>query len=878
MPLTVGTQLGSHEITALLGEGGMGEVYRARDLKLKREVAIKILPEEFARDADRLIRFQREAEVLASLNHPNIAGIYDFQEANGFRYLVLELVEGETLADRIARGPVPLDEALNIAKGICEALETAHERGIVHRDLKPANIKLTPDGKVKVLDFGLAKAMESEAAPNANLSNSPTIISAASMPGLILGTAPYMSPEQAKGRPVDKRTDIFAFGCVLYEMLTGKPTFEGDDISQIIAHVLVRDPDWNRLPAAIPSRIRELLHLCLEKNVKNRLSDATDVRLLIEHALKELDAPAAEIARPKSSRRREYLWAAGAFVFLVATAGLAIRSGLTPAPELRAVRFDVLPPTGTTLSIGGQYNLLSPDGRMIAFVGVSEGKSLIWVRPLDSFIAQPLPGTEGGHAIFWSGDSHDIGFFAQGKVKRIPATGGLVQVICNEPDREAAWSAQGVVLIGGQQGKPLLRVPAAGGEPIPVTELDKSRKEISHDYPDFLPDGRHFLYMARVRTTGSTADYQVYVGSLDSKERRLVPGIKTSAKYSAGYVLFGRDNRLMAQRFDAGRLELSGEAFPITEMPSPPRPLFSFSTTGGVAYLPTTTQVDIQLAWFDRTGKRTAPVGSKGEYGQPKLSLDGKYIAFLRIDAVFRTSDIWLMDLQRGITSRLTPAPASNPVWAPDGKAIVFTSIRDGVAGLYERAVGVVGEDKLLLKGEGQMRATDWSRDGKYLAYVAGDNIWALPLVGQTEPLRVTQASFDGGNARISPDGNWVAYDSNETGQRSEIYVQSFPKPGAKQQVSAAGGSIPRWSADGTELFFLSEDFTLMSVSIKGTGPSLEIGAPQPLFQTGLARGKFYSVSADGRFLMDDPKADPSSNRIAVILNWQAGRARKEEQ
>jgi Tol biopolymer transport system component len=874
MSIDVGTRLGSLEITALLGKGGMGEVYRARDLKLKREVAIKILPEGFSRDTDRLSRFQREAEVLASLNHPNIAAIHDLEETNGTRYLVLELVEGETLADRIARGSIPVEEALAIAKQLCEALEAAHERGIIHRDLKPANIKLTPDGKVKVLDFGLAKAMETEAASLANLSNSPTIISGASMPGIILGTAPYMSPEQAKGRPVDKRTDIFAFGCVLYEMLTGKPTFEGDDVSQIIAHVLARDPDWERLPATIPSRIRELLHLCLEKNVKNRQSDATDVRLHIALALKELDAPAAEIAPPKSSRRREYFWAAAAFAFLLTTAGLAIRSALAPAPEAHAVRFDVFPPEGATLLVGAQYSLLSPDGRMVAFVATSGGKSLIWVRLLDSPAAQPLAGTDGAHAIFWSGDSRDIGFFAQGKVKRIPATGGLVQVICNETDREAAWSTQGVVLIGGQQGKPLLRVTAAGGEPTPVTELDKSRNEISHDYPDFLPDGRHFLYMARAITPDHGQDLQVYVGSLDSKERRLIPGIKTSAKYSVGYVLFGRDNRLMAQRFDAGRLEVSGEPFPITEMPSPPRPLFSLSTTGAVGYLPSgRSRGDSQLAWFDRTGKQTASVGSKGQHLFAQLSLDGKHIAFQQRAADL--DDIWVMDVQKGIASRLTPGPASPPVWSPDGNAIVFASIRGGVAGLYERNVGVVGEDKLLLKG--QMRVTDWSRDGKYIAYLAGGDIWALPIAGERQPLRVTQTAFSKTNARISPDGNWVAYESNETGQRSEIYVQSFPKPGAKQQVSAAGGSMPRWSMDGKELFFLTQDFTLMVVSLKRAGPSLEIGPANPLFETGLDRGAYYSVSTDGRFLMEDPKVDPFWNRIAIILNWQA-LGRKEKQ
>jgi Tol biopolymer transport system component len=794
------------------------------------------------------------------------------------RYLVLELVEGETLADRLARGPFPVEEALRIAKQIAEALEAAHDKGIIHRDLKPANVKITPEGGIKVLDFGLAKAMAIEA-PSANLSNSPTIMSGGSLPGLILGTAPYMSPEQAKGRAVDKRTDIFAFGCVLYEMLTAHQTFDGDDVSQIIAHVLARDPDWSRLPPATPSRIRELLRLCLEKNVKNRLSDATDVRLLIEQALRELAAPAPEVAPPKGSRRREYVWAVAALLFFVTAAALAIRAALAPAPEAHAVRFDVFPPEGATFRVGAQYNLLSPDGRMVAFVATSEGKSLIRVRPLDSPAAQPLAGTEGAHAIFWSGDSRDIGFFAQGRVKRVPATGGLVQVICNENDREAAWSTQGVVLIGGQAGKPLLRVPAAGGQPAPVTELDKSRKEISHDYPDFLPDGRHFLYMARSEAGESgRQEYEVYLGSLDSKERRLLPGIKTSAKYSTtGHILFGRDNRLMAQRFDATRLELSGDPFPISEMTSAPRPFFSVSTTGGLAYLPTTPAGNTQLAWFDRTGKQIGTLGPKGDYRAPQLSIDGKYIAFQRFGPTSNTSNVWVMDVQKGVTSRLTSDPTYSPVWAPDGKAIVFTSAHNGVAGLYERAVGIVGEEKLLLKAESSIRAFDWSRDGKYVAYLSGGDIWALPISGEGKPLRVTQTSFTEGNPAISPNGNWVAYDSNETGQTSEVYVQSFPNPGVKQPVSAAGGSTPRWRPDGTELFYLAEDLTLMAVSVKRTGSSLDVGAPHPLFQTGMYGPNNYSVSADGRFLMPDPKADPLANRISVILNWPSALARSEK-
>jgi eukaryotic-like serine/threonine-protein kinase len=499
MAIQIGAQLGSHEITALLGKGGMGEVYRARDTKLKREVAIKVLPDEFSRDSERVSRFQREAEVLASLNHPNVAAIYDLQEAQGSRFLVLELVEGETLAERFARGPIPLDEALEIAKHICEGLEAAHEKGVIHRDLKPSNVKITPDGTVKVLDFGLAKGMESK--PTSALSNSPTLISAAGTnAGVILGTAAYMSPEQAKGKTVGRRGDIWAFGCVLYEMLTGQQAFRGEDVTEILARVLEREPNWALIPANVPLQIQKLLRLCLQKDSRKRRSDAADVRIDIEQALSEPLIPAG---LPAPAPRRERLWISVAGVLLIAIAALSVPAlryfRETAQPEIR-VEVNT-PPTADPLSFA-----ISPDGRRLVFVASNDGKSQLWVRALDSLAAQPLAGTEGASFPFWSPDSASIGFFADGKLKRIDIVGGATQMLANAPNgRGGAWNRQGIIVFGLGVG-PLSRVAATGGEPVTVTRL--ASDESAHKFPQFLPDDRHFIYIAQ----GPQA---VYLGALD---------------------------------------------------------------------------------------------------------------------------------------------------------------------------------------------------------------------------------------------------------------------------------------------------------------------------------------------------------------------------
>ncbi|HEV2985842.1 MAG TPA: protein kinase, partial [Vicinamibacterales bacterium] len=678
MALAAGARLGSYDVVSLLGAGGMGEVYRARDIKLGRDVALKVLPASLAHDPQRLARFEREAHLLAALNHPHIAHIYGFEDSTGVPALVMELVDGDTLADRLARGPMSLDNALEIARQIAEALEAAHEQGIVHRDLKPANIKIRDDGTVKVLDFGLAKAFDhASGSSSADATMSPTLSIHATQAGIILGTAAYMSPEQARGKPVDRRADVWGFGCILFEMLSGRRAFpQGETVSDTLAKVLEREPDWQALPRATPLQIRLLLERCLRKDVRRRLHDIADARIEVEelgNAPISTLAPAAGQSGVQPSRRGQYGLVGLVAVLLLTTAVLALRPMLTSTTASAPVRFDVFPPEGAAF-VTGTGGVLSPDGRKLAFVASSGNDRLIWVRPLDSSTAQSLPATDNAGGIFWSADSQYIGFFAQGQLRKVAAMGGPPEVLCNLPDLPpgggvGAWNADGVILVGpgpgfGGSGRPLLRVAAAGGEPTPASELDNSRKELTHSFPSFLPDGRHYLFLA-----ASTQGAAAYVGTLDSKDRHVLRGITSSVMYSpTGHVMFPRGGSLMAQPFDARRLTLSGDAFPVAELGgnlnftvAP----YSVSMSGALSYRagPRVAAPNSQLAWFARTGKQLAPVGPRGEYGTVQLSPDGKNIAFER------GGDIWVLDIQTGVTSRLTTDPARDayPVWSPDG-------------------------------------------------------------------------------------------------------------------------------------------------------------------------------------------------------------------
>jgi Tol biopolymer transport system component len=816
MAIQIGQQLGSLEVTALLGKGGMGEVYRARDTKLKRDVAIKILPDEFARDADRVNRFQREAEVLASLSHPNIAGIYDLQHSGDTQFLIMELVEGETLADRIKRGPIPVEDALQIGKSICEALDAAHEKGIVHRDLKPANVKIAADGTVKVLDFGLAKAMESGQGPTP-LSNSPTIVRmAATNAGVILGTAAYMSPEQAKGKAVDKRADIWAFGVVLYEMLTGRMLFSAETTSETIAAVMMKEPDWTALPANTRTGVLGLLRRCLTKEPRNRLRDIGEARIAIEGLLSGVET-AGDVG-DATPRRRSNVWAGITAVLLLTTivfAALWVVTFNRAAPP--EIRVDV----NTPASADPVSFAISPDGRRLVYASSNEGKSQLWLRPLDAVSAQPLAGTEGAKYPFWSPDNTSIGFFADGKLKRLDIVSGASQVLANASNgRGGAWNSEGTILFTPLGVGPLFKVPSAGGDPVAVTRLETGQS--AHKFPQFLPDGRHFVYLVQ-----SGTNQGVYAGSLDGDvPKRLTNADAPAVVSPSGFLLFPRQTTLFAQAFDFKRQELLGNPFPLAQQAVIPfeagilAPGYS-AGAGIVAYRSGTAGLTRQLVWLDRSGKRVGAIGATdtATLTDVQLSPDEKRVATYR--TVNGNVDVWIIDTVRGIRTRLTFETAFDilPIWSSDGSRVAFSSNRKGTFSIWSRLSSGAGAEEQLVELGQSSTPSDWSADGRFLLFRNIDpqtatDLWVLPLFGDKKPFPFLKTPFEDYDGQFSPDGRWIAYASNESG-RFEIYVQPFPGPGGKLLISADGGLQPRWNKNGKEIFYISLDSKMMAVPVK---------------------------------------------------------------
>ncbi|HVG71907.1 MAG TPA: protein kinase [Vicinamibacterales bacterium] len=867
--LTIGTRLGPYEIVAPLGAGGMGEVYRARDTKLNRDVALKVLLERFVVDPQRVARFKREARILAALNHPNIGAVYGSEEADdGRQALVLELVEGGTLAERIARGPIRIEEALPIARQIADALDTAHERGIIHRDLKPSNIKLRPDGTVKVLDFGLAKALDPGAGEGETEAAAVTM-SLETEPGVLLGTAAYMSPEQARGDAVDKRADIWAFGCVLFELLTGEYAFRRETVSATLAAVLAADPPWAKLPSATPVAIRRLLDRCLEKDAKRRLRDIGDARLEIEDAMRgPKPAPVPHVVKP---RGRSVPWVA---VAVLAGAGLIAaglawpRRGAIPTVE-RAAQFTL---SLAEMPAGNQpIGMLrpSPDGQFFVFAaGDPDGHTSLWIRSLDSLQVKALPGTEGvDGAIIWSPDGRWIGFYADGKLRKVSPAGGPPQTIAELPGfQDAAWGAQGDILFRSTSRAPLLRISESGGPSTQVTELNESLTENSHRGPSFLPDGRRFLFTSRC---GQRENNAVYIGSLDSRAvKRLMPA-QSQARYvppadgPLGTLLFYRDGVLMAQPFDADAEELGGNPAPVIDNiaynATGIGASFSLSADGRVVIVEPTGANDNRFTWFNRNGDVTGLVGLPGgDQRQPRISPNGDRVAFSRPDDQTGNRDIWVTELARGITSRLTVHVANDwfPVWSPDGRQLLFGSDRAGgtaVPPYIKKSMDPGSEESPV--PDGADAPYDWSRDGRWISY-GSDDILVASASGDRKPFQFLASRFLEGNGRFSPDGKWLAYVSNETG-RYEVYVRPFAGTPAgaegKIQVSNNGGDYPVWGPLGQELFYMSRDFNLYAVSTKNLGPSSTVPLPSRLFQacpgTMLdnppARGTLFSYAFD---------------------------------
>jgi len=869
----------------------MGEVYRARDTRLDRTVAIKVLPQHLADTPEARQRFEREARAVSALNHPHICTLHDVGSQDGTEFLVMEYLEGETLAARLEKGPLPLEQVLKLGIEIADALDKAHRQGIIHRDLKPDNIMLTKSG-AKLLDFGLAKAAVAPASV-ATLTAAVTRTTPVTQQGTIVGTFQYMSPEQVEGKEVDARSDIFSFGAVLYEMLTGQRAFPGKSQLSVASAILEKEPaPISTAKPMTPPMMERAVNRCLAKEPDDRWQTARDLELELKWIAgsgSQSAVAAPVIARNKI--RELVAWIVAGVCALAAVTFGVLHWSHTPEKP-RVVRSYVKATLSSGFLFSGQVSgfALSPDGLRLAYVALNaNGKGGLWVRPLDSLQAQPLAGTDDASYPFWSPDSRTIGFFAGGKLKRIEASGGPPLTLCDAPlPRGGSWSQAEEILFAPNLNAPLFRVSASGGTATPVTSLDAAKGEVTHRWPQFLPDGRHFLYLA-----GSPYGLKenpmnsVVVGSLDSKERKLLMHTHSSATYASGHILFLRQNTLMAQPFDAKRLEFTGEAFPVAdpvrEEETTIRSYFSASQNGVLTYLEGTGEADRELVWIDRSGKTVGKVPGQDAYSAPRISPDGKKVAYVRGASGF---DIWSYDLARGVKTPLTFGSGSGqsnlfPVWSPDGQRIAYTSVRGGKFGFYQRAADGSGSEEVLLEGTDYVKyLSDWSPDMNYLAYQDNHqgvaSTFVLPLSGERNPHPFLQSPFTTVRASFSPDGKWLAYCSNESGDL-KAYVVPFPGPGGKWQVSSGGGDFPRWRRDGKELFYFSLDNKMMAVEIKASGSSFVIGAVRQLFETRAYRSQVgaYDVTADGqRFILAYEPGQPNE-AITLVENWDAESKRK---
>jgi serine/threonine-protein kinase len=849
----IGQTISHYRVTEKLGAGGMGEVYRATDTKLNRDVALKVLPPAFAADADRMARFQREAQVLASLNHPHIATIHGLEESSGVRALAMELVDGPTLADRIAQGAIPLHEALPFARQMAEALEYAHERGIIHRDLKPANVKLTTDGKIKILDFGLAKALE-DAPSAAAVEHSPTLSIAATKAGIILGTAAYMSPEQAHGRAADGRADIWSFGVTLYEMLSAKPVFTGESVSDTLASVLKFEPDWNALPADVPESIRRLLRRCLTRDPKKRLQAIGEARIAIEEAIAnpadtspatQLIAQAPAFAEEAPLWRRALPWAV-AGVSLLALVLSYWRPWQGPPEPKSAVRLSA--EIGADASIRTDYGasaVLSPDGRRLAFTArATNQQPQLYLRSMDQLKATVLSGTDGARNPFFSPDGEWIAFFANGKLKKVSAQGGAVVTLCDAPDdRGGSWGDDDRIVFTASTREGLSRVPAAGGTPEKLTELDKNTGEATHRWPQVLPGGKAVLFT----TNNITSNFEaatIAVMALDTKQLKTVQRGGSYGRYlPSGHLAYLHEGTLFAAAFNLDRLELTGTPAPAVEgvvsSPTVGGAQFAFSDTGTLLYAPGRSSVDkTKVFWMDREGKMMPLRDVAASYGDPRISPDGTRLTVDINDGA--NTDVWVYEWKRDTLTRFTFTEGldSYPVWTPDGRRITFNSAQSaGDLNLYWKRADGAGDIQRLTESKNIQVAYSWSPDGKALAFMeinpaTGLDIMILPMEGDEKsgwkpgkPQPFVNTPFSENGAAFSPDGRWLAYFSNESG-KPEVYVRPYPGPGGKWQVSTDGGVGPIWSPNGKELFYQTLESKIMVATYTALGASFRAEKP----------------------------------------------------
>jgi Tol biopolymer transport system component len=876
MSIEPGQDLLHYQVVEKIGEGGMGVVWKALDTNLDRAVAIKFLSEPWSGEVDRLNRFEREAKLLASLNHPNIASVYGLHEADSARFIVMELVEGEDLDRRLARGALPIDEALGAAGRIARALEAAHEHGVIHRDLKPANTVLTPDGNVKVLDFGLAKAQNTQASSTSgptSASLSPTLTSAGTVAGMILGTAAYLSPEQARGKPVDRRTDIWAFGCTLYEMLTGRRAFPGETLTDILAAVVHKEPDWSALPPGTPHAVRRLLERCLRKDPDRRLRDAGDVRVEIEDALDGGDRVSEPAAPTRSAWwKRTLPWAAA--VLLGAALIVSLVGREEPGPRGK-VRFTVDVPD----EVLPQAFAMSPDGRTVAFVGTTPtGKTELWLRPFDEPEAGAVPDTEGAAFPFWAPDSKSLGFFQQGKLKRMEIESRTIRTVTDAPNgRGGTWNRDGVILFAAEGRGPLYRVPDSGGEPTVVTAFDAERDETSHRFPYFLPDGQRFTFLA---IEGDDPGGTVWARSLDSDERTLLfaDGFSEAQPTSDRFYRV-QEGTLVSQRYDPATLRLDADIEPVVQSVSDGDPVwgrssFSVSGDGALAYR-ASARLETELVSFDREGRRLGPTGQADRHDRPRISPDGTRVLFQRMRPGSESEgESWVADLTRGTLAQVGEWTSfGGSAWAADGASLLLVVDRT----MYRMSLDGTETEEVLLEAQstddpsaptvpGQLHV---SADGSYVVFESWASqtswdLWALPLLGEREPVSFVRTPDIQWGARPSPDGRLIAYESDESGQ-FQIYVHEYPS-GGKWIISPSGGTSPRWSADGSELFYLSGS-DIMAVPIE-RGNGFRAGAPRNLFRLPVRRPESFEVFPDGkRFLAVIPANADREPALTIVLD-----------
>jgi Tol biopolymer transport system component/predicted Ser/Thr protein kinase len=880
MTLSPGTRLGPYEIGAPIGAGGMGEVYRAKDTRLDRTVAVKVLPSHLSSSAESRQRFEREAKTISQLSHPHICALYDVGNQDGVEFLVMEYLEGETLSDRLLKGSLALEQVLRFGIEIADALDKAHRQGIVHRDLKPGNVMLTKSG-VKLLDFGLAKAVAPVGrSSGSSLTALPTQAGTnLTQEGTILGTFQYMAPEQLEGKEADARTDIFAFGCVLYEMATGQKAFSGKSQASLISSIMgSQPPAVSTIAPMTPPAFDRVVRTCLAKDPDDRWQTAHDVMLELKWVAE--GGAAAGLPAPLVSKRRNrerIAWAVAAALALIAAAAIAGYARRAPKPP-EAVRASILPQQGTIFDPIDGPVAASPDGRQVAFTAKdADGRGSVWVRSLGSLESRKLEGTNDAYDPFWSPDGRFVGYGSPAGLFKIEVPAGPPQKIADMADgRGCAWNRDNVILFEKTGATPVFRVSASGGPVEQVTTLDKSRGETGHWRPQFLPDGRHFLYLARAEPAQNSG---IYVGSLDSKERKRILDLDVPAQFAEpGYVLFIREDVLMAQPFDIKALRVSGEPVVVGRsvqyVATWGSSAFSASENGVLAYQGPSPAAR-QLVWFDRSGGRVATLGPDAEYrDDPRISPDGSRVAVTRTDPTTRSADIWIFDVSRGIGSRFTfdAARESSPVWSADGTRLFFSSNKAGIGDLYEKAASGAGSETLLLKSDLWKEPLDISPDGRWLVYTVGDlktrsDLWLLPLFGDRKPVPLLATPFAETEARFSPDGRWLAYVSDEAGKR-EVYAQPFPATGEKWQVSTAGGSSPRWTSGGRELVYAEPPDKRKIVEIR-SAPSFQVSVPKDLFATPRPQGS--DVSRDGkRMLVNMPAAEVAPTPMTIVLNWTA--------